>query len=287
MRNHPVRYYNNNAMDIARQKYKRLEKILRGMGSTLVALSGGMDSTFLLKMAKEVLGRNVMAVTASSLIRDKKEITNAKRTAARLRVKHVVVSSSELSDDRVLNNDVERCYHCKKILFRRLIQIAKERGMNSVSEGSNLDDSVMFRPGFRAVEELGVRSPLMEAGLSKKEISRLSKEMGLSTWNKPAQSCFLTRFPYGEKISIEKIKKVTEAEEFLLKKGFNGVRVRSYGDLAKIEVSGEQLADFMEALDPKEIVRKFKDLGYNHITLDLEGYRTGSMDRGLVGKKNE
>ncbi|MGB3057938.1 MAG: ATP-dependent sacrificial sulfur transferase LarE [Candidatus Omnitrophota bacterium] len=265
-------------------KYGLLEDILKDMESAVVAFSGGVDSTFLLKAASLVLKDKVMAVTARSPIRCREELERAGRIAAGFGVRHMILDFPGLEDKNLANNSIERCYHCKKKLLTRLAEVAGEHGFNHVAEGSNADDDKSFRPGSKAIKELKVRSPLKEAGFSKNDIRTFSKEMGLETWDASPQSCLLTRFPYDEKVSALDLERVGEAERFLAGLGFRQVRVRVYGDLARIEVPLQTIGAAADKGPSEKIIKKLKALGYKYITLDLEGYRTGSMDHGTEAK---
>ena len=251
------------------------------MGSALVAYSGGVDSTFLLAAASMVLKDKVIAVTAISPIRSEQDLKNARKLTHRLGIKHVVINSNELEDKNVKNNSAERCYFCKKNIFEKLLKLAGGYGLSRVCEASNASDANEYRPGEKAVQELKVASPLKEAGFTKKEIRSISKEMGLETWNAPSRSCLLTRFPYDSKIEIADLEKVKKAESFLQGLGFQQTRVRVYGDLARIEVPRESTSKLLEEKISDKVINHFKALGYNYVTLDLEGYRTGSMDVNL------
>jgi len=252
------------------------------MGSVLIAFSGGSDSTFLLKAASDVLKNRAMAVTADSRARPKRDLDRARKLAAALDVKHIIIRSRELEEEQVANNSKQRCYFCKKYLFGRLLELARENGIGFVADGSNMDDLDRYRPGRKALEELGIRSPLMEAGLRKSDIREFSKEMGLETWNAPSQSCFLTRFPYDKKIDLQELEKVQEAETFISDLGFRQVRVRVLGEEARVEVSSEQVPRLTGAKMTRMITDKLKSLGYMQTTMDIEGYRTGSMDKEIA-----
>lgn len=263
-------------------KLERLKKVIARCESALVAYSGGVDSTFLLAVAKEVLGPRLLAVTAASAVVQPSEIAAAKRIARGLGVKNEAIDTDEIMDlEEFCANSPERCYHCKQVLFARLTEVARERGLACVMEASNADDTGDYRPGLRAVKELAIKSPLIEADLTKADIRSLSREMGLPTWDKPSLACLASRFPYGERITVGKLGTVLKAEEYLLSLGFGSCRVRYYGKLARIEVPRPEIERLMEDRMRAKVVRRLKALGFQYVTIDLEGYRSGSMNVGL------
>lgn len=258
-------------------KEKKLEETLQGLQSVLVAFSGGVDSTYLLKRALDVLGpHKVLAVTAASEIHPRREVREALALAAALGARHRVLEYTALANENLAQNSLERCYHCKKELFTSLLHLAAQEGLLAVVDGANRDDVKDYRPGSRAVAELGIKSPLQDAGFGKEEIRRASRALGLPTWSKPALACLASRFPYGEGITAEKLRQVEQVEEYLFQVGFGQVRVRYHGPVARLELLRE---DRQKALDlAEQIVAVCRDAGFAYAALDLQGYRQGSMN---------
>lgn len=262
------------------QKFKKLKSILKNLGSVVVAYSGGVDSSFLLKVAKDVLGKeNVLAVTAYSEIYPKNDYKYAKALADKLGVNHFIIHTEELKNSNFRRNSPARCFYCKFGLFKKLNSLCREKGYNRVVDGTNYEDRFDYRPGAKARKIWNVLSPLEKAGLKKNEIRLLAKGLDLSNWNKPAQACLASRFSYGTEITPEKLKMVESAEDFLRKKGFQQIRVRLHQDITRIEVGKDEISKFFYGgILMFKIIRKFKNLGFKYITLDLEGYRKGSLN---------
>ena len=261
-------------------KYERLKNYLRGLGKVAVAFSGGVDSTFLLKVAQEVLGDNVLALTAASVFVPYRELDTSNKFCAENKIRQIIFDADVLGVEGVAKNPADRCYLCKRALFENFLHLAEDK---ILVEGSNVDDTRDYRPGMKALAELNVKSPLREIGLSKAEIRELSRAMNLPTWNKPSMACLASRFVYGESLTEERLAQVEAAEDFLLKAGFSQLRVRIHGKIARIELLPE---DFPKILSIREeITARFKSLGFDYVTLDLQGYRVGSMN--LTAKKED
>ena len=264
-------------------KRDRLIDLLRGYGSCVVAYSGGLDSTVLAKAAHVALGDRAAAVTGTSASMAAGELDEAKRLAKQIGIRHELVATGELDVAAYCENQADRCYHCKNELFARVEEVARRLGAAVVADGSNLDDRGDYRPGRRAVAERDVQSPLAECGLTKTEIRTLAESWGLPTWNKPATPCLSSRIAYGEQVTPERLAMVDRAEQFLRQRGFEPLRVRYHkGDAARIEVAVEQLPKFNDDEFRREVVEHFKSLGFKYVALDLEGFRSGSMNAVLT-----
>ncbi|MDP2973041.1 MAG: ATP-dependent sacrificial sulfur transferase LarE [Deltaproteobacteria bacterium] len=265
-----------------KNKIQTLKEIFRSMGKVVVAFSGGVDSTFLLKMARDVLGvENVLAVTALSPLYPERELKGAEKMAQEIGVRHLLIESNELEIDGFSRNPPNRCYFCKRELFGELKKLAQRENISFVVEGSTMDDEMDYRPGKKAIGELEIRSPLMEASFSKSDVREASKALGLPTWDKPSFACLASRFPYWEEITEEGLRMVDEAEDFLIGLGFKQVRVRHYKDLARIEVFRDEIGRFLDEAVREKVVEHLKKIGYQYITLDLQGFRSGSMNEVL------
>ena len=262
-------------------KLSKLKEIVSKLESVVVAFSGGVDSTLVAKVCYDTLKDNSIAVTARSETYPDFEFKESQKLAREIGIKHLVVDTSELAIEGFANNPPERCYFCKTELFGKLKEIAKEHGFLNVADGANLDDTQEFRPGLKASKELNVRSPLKEAGLKKEDIRKVSKLLNLPNWNKPAYACLSSRFPYGQSITEEKISMVSEAETYLRGLGLIQFRVRHHETIARIEILPEDIHILTNSPAREELTAKFKKIGFTYVTLDLEGYRSGSMNEIL------
>lgn len=265
-------------------KMARLRSLLSEMGGVVIGYSGGCDSTLLAAVAREVLGERAVCVLASSETYPRSEVEEAVATAERLSVPVVRIDTDELRNEAFVANTPDHCYFCKRELFGKLAAIGRTRGIRWVADGSNVDDLDDYRPGRRAAAEFGIRSPLCEAGLTKKEIRELSRRLGLPTWDKPAFACLASRIPYGVRIEPAILVRLEEAERFLKGLGFRQVRVRHHGDVARIEVEPQEIARLAGPEIRQRVTAKFKALNYLYTALDLQGYRTGSMNAVLDDK---
>ena len=269
------------------KKLAELRNSLRRHGGLAVAFSGGLDSAFLLKVAREELGGQVLALVARGVVFPESELQEALDLANRIGVRIRVVEVDILGIPNFADNPPDRCYHCKRALFGRLLEVAREEGLPVVADGANADDLRDYRPGSKATAELGITHPLNEAGLTKAEIRELSRQLGLPTWDKPAAACLASRFPYGDRITEEGLRRVEAAEFFLRSQGFRQVRVRSHGPIARIEVPEPDLNRFAAPDLRGAVVARLKELGFLYVSLDLQGYRMGSLNERLAEKRGE
>ena len=266
---------NRDKLDALKQDLSKMEKVI-------IAFSGGVDSTFLLRVASEILGDKAIPVTIDSPTYPQREFVQTVEFCKELGLKQHVIKCSELDSPEFCENPPERCYICKKELFGRIRALAQELNVKHIVDGSNLDDTNDYRPGIKALNELGIKSPLMDAGLTKEDIRQLSKEYGLRTWDKPSFACLSSRIPYGQEITEEKLKMIDTAEQYLLDLGFKQVRVRHHGEMARIEVSPDERSRFGDVGFMDEVADKLKGLGFTYVVLDLKGYRSGSMNETLT-----
>jgi uncharacterized protein len=267
----------------AKGKARELRRILSEMGRVAIAYSGGTDSSYLLAAAHDALGAyNVLALTADSPLTPRGELAEADTLAKQLGVRHLVLAHDDLANQEIVANRPDRCYHCKFSRFKRLLQVAQDEGAGQLLHGENADDAGDYRPGSRAADELGVRAPLREADLTKAEVRALSKERGLSTWDKPANACLASRFPYGTRLSTEGLARVEAAEEAVRRiLGLRQLRVRDHYPVARLEMAPARIAMAAEPATRLRVVEALRDLGYGYVALDLEGYRMGSLNDDL------
>lgn len=263
-------------------KYARLRERLAAYRGVVLAYSGGADSTLLLQVAHDVLGERLLAVTATSETYTPEECERAVRMARERGIRHRTIRTCELDKDAFRTNPPDRCYHCKYELLDRLRELAAAEGLAAVADGTNVDDAGDYRPGRRAADELGVIHPLADAGFTKADVRALSRELGLPTADLPAAACLASRFPYGERLTAEKLARVADAERFLRARGFAQVRVRAHGDLARIEVDPGDIARLTEPTLRTAVSDELRRLGFLYVSVDLEGYRTGSLNRALA-----
>ena len=269
-------------MNLAQKKSALISNI-SALKSLLIAYSGGVDSTLLLKISHDVLKDRVVAVTATSALQPGYEKNAAMQQAKAMGVRHILISGRALDDAVFVKNDRERCYHCKKFLFHDLLSLAEELGLANVAHGANTDDLNDYRPGYRAANELGIVAPLLDAGLDKQEIRDLSRQLNLGTWDKPAMACLASRIPYGTRLTGKRLEMVDAAEEVLLQEGFQSCRVRHHGDVARIEVPETAVTRFMDNVLRQKVVEKIRKIGFSYVTVDLAGYVQGSMNRSIKG----
>ncbi|MEL6441217.1 MAG: ATP-dependent sacrificial sulfur transferase LarE [Cyanobacteria bacterium J06621_8] len=262
-------------------KLSQLQRLFQEMEQAIIAYSGGVDSTLVAKIAYDVLGDRALAVTAVSPSLLPEELIDAQTQAAQIGINHELVETHEMENPDYTSNPVDRCYFCKSELHDTLKPLALQRGYPYVVDGVNADDLQDYRPGIRAAKERGARSPLAEVGVSKAEVREISRSLGLAWWDKPAQPCLSSRFPYGEVITVTKLQRVGRAEIYLRRLGYDKLRVRSQEDTAKIELPAEQITQFVQQVNLPQLVKTFQDLGFVYVTLDLEGYRSGKLNQAI------
>jgi len=279
---------NVEALDAETQaKYAHLKTILREMESVLIAYSGGVDSALLLKVAYDVLGERAIGAIASSDAYAPEETEEAIATAAQMGIPLITLQTHELEDERYIKNDVQRCYFCKTELFTQLEPLAKQHNVHYIAYGVNKDDDGDFRPGQRAAREFGVRGPLKEAEMGKREIRAVARMLGVPVWDKPAMACFSSRIPYGSKVDVASLQMVYKAEKFLRELGFHQLRVRHHDKIARIEVERSEIARLIEEEMSRTVTDGLRKIGYSYVTVDLLGYRSGSMNEGFFKKKSQ
>ena len=269
------------------RKHLSLESKIAGLGSALVAFSGGVDSTLVLAVAHKVLGDRVLAVTAQSESVSKRELEAAQQLAGVLGVKHLVIRTEETSSPEYLKNPENRCYHCKTELYDKLSQVAAEHDLAYILNGTNRDDLGDHRPGITAARKAGVLSPLSDIGFSKQDVRDLAKKMNLPNWEKPALACLSSRVPYGQPITMKKLSMIERAEDLLLEHEFRQVRVRHHGDMARIELPREDIPDLFKNGLAERIGARLREIGFQYVTVDLEGYRSGSLNEALKSRDSK
>jgi uncharacterized protein len=267
--------------DALAAKEKEIRSLLRGFGSVIVAFSGGVDSAYLAFVANSELGDRALAVTGDSASYPTFQRDLTDRLTRQFRIRHEVIATAEFEDENYTSNPPNRCYYCKTELYTRLANLARERGFAFVCDGTNADDVGDYRPGRQAAREMGVRSPLLECGMSKADIRELSRRAGLPTWDEPASACLSSRIPYGQVVTIEKLSMVDKAEAALKELGFRQVRVRHHGEVARIEIAEDELPRALDVRMAQRMSAELKALGFKYVSLDLEGYRTGSLNESL------